>query len=201
MRHSLSSVKKLSLALGVAGIGVLAGLPALAQSTPSGGTPEFKLSKEGYVILCNRTPMNSRCEGSPYHTSSSSQSPVQNPALSPSGTTAPTQNLPSETDETKPSSAGESRSPGSMMQGGMMHNGSGMMRPGSSSSSPSSVGTPSNTTAPTENLPSESEPPSTQNQSPTPRSMQGGSPSGGAMGSPSNTTAPTQTLPSETDHK
>ncbi|NJR40631.1 MAG: hypothetical protein HC781_19630 [Leptolyngbyaceae cyanobacterium CSU_1_4] len=99
MLDSLTSIKKMSLALGVAGMGVFAGLPALAQSSSSPtAAPEFELSKEGFIILCDRTPLNSRCEGSPYYTGSSSQSPTENPAFSPSGTTAPTQNLPSETD-------------------------------------------------------------------------------------------------------
>ena len=146
MRHSLSSIKKLSLALGVAGIGVLAGLPALAQSTASGGTPEIELSKEGYIILCDRTPMNSRCEGSPYYTGSSSQLPTENPAASPSGTTAPTENLPSE-------SPVPSSTDGTSPDGGMMND-------GSSSGSDGTMAPPSNTTAPTENLPSESPVPS-----------------------------------------
>jgi hypothetical protein len=142
MRHSLMFVKKLSLALGVAGIGVLVGFPALAQSSSSSGTnSEFKLSKEGFVILCDRTPMNSRCEGSPYFAGSSSQSPTENPAASPSGTTAPTQNLPSESDV--PSPPGQAPS--------------GTTRDRSSSDSNGGMTSPSNTNAPTQTLPSETD--------------------------------------------
>lgn len=183
MRHSLTSVRKLSLALGVAGIGLLVGLPALAQS--SGETPEFELSKEGFEILCDRTPLNSRCEGSPYYTGSSSQSPDDGSG-SPDTTTAPTENLPSETDETETPS---SESPGVLQDGSF-----------STPSGDGSGGTmapPSNTTAPTENLPSETD----ETETPSTPDMQGGSSSGDGSSSPSNTTAPTQTLPSETDGK
>lgn len=185
MLHSLASIKKLSLALGVAGIGVLAGLPALAQS---GETPEFELSKEGFIILCDRTPLNSRCEGSPYYTGSSTQSPDENPEVSPSDTTAPTENLPSETDETEiePSSGDGVLSPDGMMQDGSPSSTDG-------SSPDGSMVDPSGTTAPTENLPSETD------ETETPSSS--GGMQGGSMSSPSNTSAPTQTLPSETDGK
>jgi hypothetical protein len=165
MRNSLTSIKKLSLALGVAGIGALVGLPALAQSSPdsSGTAPEFELSKEGYAILCERTPLNSRCEGSPYYTGSSSQSPTEDPAASPSDTTvpedgsspdsgtmespsdttpsdttAPTEDLPSESDPSAPDQAP-----------------SGTLEDGSSPGSDGSTTSPDDTTAPTQPLPSE----------------------------------------------
>lgn len=184
MLHPLTSAKKISLALGVVGIGALMGLPALAQSS-SGETPEFELSKEGYIILCERTPLNSRCEGSPYYTGSSS--PTENPAASPSGTTAPSQDLPSETDETDPSSSPDTLTPD--------------VTPDDSGSGDNTT-PPSGTTAPTEDLPSETDETAPQEPS-SGGSMNDSSPSGsdGSMGSPDNTTAPTQNLPSETQGK
>jgi hypothetical protein len=201
MLHTFTFIKKLSLALGVAGIGVLVGLPALAQLSPSSGeAPEFELSKEGYVILCNRTPLNSRCKGSPYYAGSSNQLPTENPAASPSGTTAPTQSLPSES----PVPSSQDQAPGSMPNG-------------SPSGSNGTMTAPSGTTAPTQNLPSESDTPSPQGQFPngsTPPAVQsvpnsgtqdGGTPSpsgsNGNTTSPGGTTAPTQNLPSESPSK
>ena len=146
MSHSSTFIKKISLALGVVGISTLVGIPAWAQtSTPNSASQEFqeiKMSKEGMVILCHMTPMNSRCEGSPYNASSSSKP-------SPSGTTAPTQNLPSESDVPSP----RGQTPGGTMSPGMM-------RGESPSGSGGTMTPPSNTTAPTENLPSESPVPS-----------------------------------------
>lgn len=167
MLDSLTSVKKLSLALGVAGVSALVGLPALAQApNMTNGSQYFResqeimMSNEGMEILCRVTPINSRCEGSPYYTGTSTAAPEdtapgETPETSPSGTTAPTQDLPSETDETAPAGG---MAPGGMAPGGMMNNepssgSGGTMTP------PSSDGTmapPSGTTAPTENLPSES---------------------------------------------
>lgn len=232
MRHSFNSIKKISLALGVAGISVLVGVPAWAQSSGSSEAPEFKLSNEGMKILCTVTPLNSRCEGSPYYSAGASSQPLQNDAsTSPSGTTAPTQNLPSESDV--PSSQGQPS--GGMMQGspspGMMQN--------EPSGSNGTMTSPSGTTAPTQNLPSETDETSPQGQPPggmqggsspnsngtmTPSSggmvtppvqnlpnsgsQDGGTPSGsnGTMTSPSGTspsgtTAPTQNLPSESPGK
>lgn len=188
MRHSLMSIKRLSIALGIAGAGVLASLPALAQSSSSSPMgSEIEMSKEGMVILCERTPLNSRCEGSPYYSGSGSSF-----TGSPSGTNSPTQDLPSESEV--PSSTNE---PTGVLIPDVPSSGS-----NSNMSSPGSMGTPSNTTAPTENLPSESDEPSSMDQ-----------PSGGMMPnmsspgsnstttSPSNTSAPTQNLPSESDAK
>lgn len=160
MHHSFASIKKLFMALGVAGIGALVGLPALAQSSDSlEGAPEFELSKEGYIILCDRTPLNSRCEGSPYYTG---QSPFENPAASPSGTTAPTQFLPSDSDETdiprgQPSDGVlQDGSSDDMMQDGSSDD---MMQDDSSSDQNGDTDPSGTTTAPTETLPSDSENP------------------------------------------
>jgi len=192
MRHSLTSMKKLSIALGIAGIGVLTGLPALAQSPSQNGSQEFResqeimMSNEGMKILCSVTPINSRCEGSPYYNAGASSQPVESSTTtSPDGTTAPTQNLPSESDMPSPSGMTDRMSPG-MMQGG------------SSSGSDGNMTSPSGTTAPTQNLPSETDAPVAPSQSPSGTMQDGSSPgSSGTTTSPSGTTAPTQTLPSE----
>jgi hypothetical protein len=75
-------LKKLPGIAGLVGASVLLSLPALAQSEPSstgtneasaevaqaegdtGAASEIELSPEGLEILCERFPLNSRCEGS-----------------------------------------------------------------------------------------------------------------------------------------
>jgi hypothetical protein len=200
MNPSLTSIKRFSLTFGIASVGLLVGMSASlsvkAQSSGLEPVPEFELSREGYRILCARTPFNSRCEGGQFNSGTgqsgsgsyspnggvrqNEMSPTDDSLTSPSGTTAPTQTLPSEGTTPEP------------------------IRPpagSSSETSPSGTGTnesltsPSGTTAPTQTLPSEGT---------TPEPTTGGSPldspSGGmndSNTSPSGTTAPTQTLPSE----
>jgi Domain of unknown function (DUF4168) len=64
MRDRSNLLKNL-LVVGAAGAGLLISLPALAQSTeePAAAPEEFKLSAEGFKILCEHFPLNSRCEG------------------------------------------------------------------------------------------------------------------------------------------
>jgi Domain of unknown function (DUF4168) len=64
MRDRSNLLKNL-LVMGAAGAGLLISLPALAQSTeePAAAPEEFKLSAEGFKILCEHFPLNSRCEG------------------------------------------------------------------------------------------------------------------------------------------
>jgi hypothetical protein len=195
MHFSLISMKKASLMLGVASIGLLSALPlglsAKAQST----VPEFELSKEGYEILCERSPLNSRCQGSQSNSGTSGggmmndRVPTGDAMNSPNGTTAPTQTLPSEGTTPYPTTEPSGR-PSS--QDGSGGSGSNMNSP---SGSGSSQNDPSGTTAPTQTLPSEGTTPSpTTEPSGRPSSQDG---SGSDMNNPAGTTAPTQTLPSE----
>jgi hypothetical protein len=167
-----------SVVLSTLGLSAIANLPASAQT--STGVEPFVLSNEGFEILCDRSPLNSRCAG--VTPTSNQRTPDEN---TPSDTTtAPTENLPSESDV--PETGGrESLDPN-------------LIRPRvNESRNEMNNNEPSNTTAPTENLPSESDVPSpdVRNDQMSP----GMSPSSGDMNTPSNTTAPTQNLPSESD--
>ncbi|MCU0565125.1 MAG: hypothetical protein MUF49_00825 [Oculatellaceae cyanobacterium Prado106] len=169
MRYPLS-IKSFLAVLGAAGVGVLMGAPAMAQSA---GVPEFRLSNEGFRILCVRSPLNSLCRGGgTYDSSATYQNETRSDRLtpeidalrSPSGTTAPTQTLPSESPV--PSSPGEP-SPGNRGDSRFPESSNPSNTP-SSSPSGNSLSAPSNTTAPTQTLPSESEVPSSPGQ-PAPR--------------------------------
>jgi hypothetical protein len=193
MYRSVATIKRFSLALGVAGAGLLVGIPmhlsAQAQSTET--MAEFKLSKQGYEILCARSPLNSRCEGSQYYTGSPDAA-----ITSPSGTTAPTQDLPSEGTSPYPTTDPRTAEPTNGAGGT-----SDRMRSNSPSSpSSSDSSSPSGTTAPTQTLPSEGTTPvpTTEPSGNSPsldRPSTGGS--SGGMNSNDGTAAPTQTLPGE----
>ncbi|AFZ29711.1 hypothetical protein Glo7428_1138 [Gloeocapsa sp. PCC 7428] len=67
---------------------------ALAQE-PTTQTPEIELSPQGLEILCERFPLNSRCEGG---------TPLTGPA--PTGTTTPDATTPTTPDATTPTTPG-----------------------------------------------------------------------------------------------
>jgi hypothetical protein len=154
-------------------------LPASAQATYSSmdTAAPIEMSKEGMMILCDRSPMNSRCAGSPYATSPS-QSSTDNPDQLDT-TTAPTENLPSESPVPAP---GELRGASPRM---------------SSPVSDDNMSSPDQTTSPTENLPSESDVPSSREGNGMNSQPSSPQPSGGMNSPDSGTTAPTENLPSE----
>jgi hypothetical protein len=164
-----------SVVLSTMGLSAIANLPASAQTNT--GVEPFVLSNEGFEILCDRSPLNSRCAGV---TSTNNQRTPD--VVTPSDTTtAPTENLPSES-EVPEAGGRESLDPN-------------LIRPRVNESRNEMNNQPSNTTAPTENLPSESEVPEAGAQ----EQMSPGMSPGGDMTTPSNTTAPTENLPSESD--
>ncbi len=67
-KRDRSNLLKNLLVMGAAGAGLLVGVPAFAQSSESGAAEstapeEFRLSAEGFKILCENFPLNSRCQG------------------------------------------------------------------------------------------------------------------------------------------
>jgi hypothetical protein len=67
-KRDRSNLFKHLLVLGATGAGLLISFPALAQSTDSSPSEteapeEFQLSAEGFKILCENFPLNSRCQG------------------------------------------------------------------------------------------------------------------------------------------
>lgn len=64
-RRKFSNLLKPAAIVGsVLSAGVMLGVPALAQSEMSGeASQEIELSPEAFEILCERSPLNSRCEG------------------------------------------------------------------------------------------------------------------------------------------
>jgi hypothetical protein len=67
IKRDRSNLLKNLLVMGAAGAGLLVSVPALAQSDASGTSDaapeEFQLSAEGFKILCENFPLNSRCQG------------------------------------------------------------------------------------------------------------------------------------------
>jgi hypothetical protein len=65
MMNRLNSATFFPLFLSSIGLSVLTGLPASAESMylPSDATDPVKMSAEGMQILCERSPLNSRCSG------------------------------------------------------------------------------------------------------------------------------------------
>jgi hypothetical protein len=157
-----------SVVLGTLGLNAIA--PASAQTS---SVEPFQLSEEGFEILCERSPLNSRCAGVT-QTSGNQRSPqVDSPSDT---TTAPTENLPSESEVPE---AGERE--------GLRND---LTRPRINESRNQL----DDTTAPTENLPSESD-----ETAPNPDQMspQMSPDSRDDMNTPNNTTAPTENLPSD----
>ena len=76
------------------------GSVAIAQSGSETKTPEIELSPEGFKILCERFPLNSRCPGG---------ASVSTP---PTGTTTTPETEPSPTPETEPSPTPSAPDPG-----------------------------------------------------------------------------------------
>jgi Domain of unknown function (DUF4168) len=67
-KRDRSNLLKNLLVMGAAGAGLLVSFPALAQSDEPGASEttapeEFQLSAEGFKILCENFPLNSRCQG------------------------------------------------------------------------------------------------------------------------------------------
>jgi hypothetical protein len=177
-KHS-NLVTGASLLFSALGFGILANLPASAQSSyPSADTATpIEMSKEGMMILCDRTPLNSRCAGSPYATSPS-QNSTDTPGQADT-TTAPTENLPSESPVPAP---GELRQTSPRISSPDQNN---------------RMSSPSQTTSPTENLPSESDVPSPREGNGMNSEPSLPQPSGDMNAPDSGTTAPTENLPSE----
>jgi hypothetical protein len=185
-----SNIVKGSLSLlGILSFGMLINLPANAQSSSEEGTvAPFELSREGMRILCERTPYNSRCTGESADSqmSPSQRQDVNSPARGlPAGedplepgttdsTTAPTENLPSESEVPSSGTNREAlrdRDRQDSYREGETRN-QDEIRPDDTYRTPTDDASPgsrddlnspdSGTTAPTENLPSESTPPSSR---------------------------------------
>jgi hypothetical protein len=148
MIKSSSLVTGTSLIFSALGFGILTNFPAFAQSSyPSADTATpIEMSKEGMRILCDRSPLNSRCSDTQSGTAPSRNSREEQGQAD--TTTAPTEDLPSESDVP---SSGEGRQEGRRMD---------LDNPSTQPSGEMTV--PSGTTAPTENLPSESPVPSSK---------------------------------------
>jgi Domain of unknown function (DUF4168) len=136
MRDRSNLLKNL-LVMGAAGASLLVSLPALSQTSSTSTTPdEIVMSAEGMKILCQVTPLNSRCQGGTQPSAVPSRSEPRESAAPPASVepqTAPNPSpqlgTPGET--TPPSIEPSAPEPsGSMSPGGKPSSGS-MESPGS----------------------------------------------------------------------
>jgi Domain of unknown function (DUF4168) len=128
MRDRSNLLKNL-LVMGAAGASLLVSLPALSQTSSESTAPgEIVMSAEGMKILCEVTPLNSRCQGGEQPTATPSSSEPQE-LVTPPASTEPQTTEPETTPSTSPQlSAPDETTPPSVEPSSPEPNGS--MSPG-----------------------------------------------------------------------